>query len=198
MKEIHPIFHKQLGRRSKERLLHQRGAVIWLTGLSGSGKSTIALGLERELFRRKFLTMHLDGDNIRSGLSDDLGFSIKERTENMRRVAEVAKLFVQCGVVTICSFVSPTCKMRNRARKIIGDKLFHEIYINASFEECERRDVKGLYAKAREGRLKLFTGINSPFEAPVAPQLEINTEELSIKDSIRLLVDYVLPFIERK
>lgn len=198
MKDIHPIFHKQVGKLSKEKLLKQKGTVIWFTGLSGSGKSTIALGLERALYNLGFITMHLDGDNIRSGLSDDLGFSIKERAENMRRVAEVAKLFVQCGIVTICSFVSPTRKMRKNARKVIGPGLFHEVYINAPFAECERRDVKGLYAKAREGRLKHFTGVNSPFEPPLNPQLEIETDRISVRESIAKVLEYILPFIERR
>jgi adenylylsulfate kinase len=192
MKNIHPIFEKILKREHKERLLGQKGMVIWLTGLSGAGKSTIAAGLERSLYKAGYLTFMLDGDNIRKGLSEDLSFRVEDRAENTRRVAEVAKLFLHCGIITICSFVSPTRKMRHSVRDIIGSKYFHEIFVDTPLEVCEKRDVKGLYAKARKGEIKDFTGIDSPFERPLRPRLTIKTAEMGIREGIALLRDYVL------
>ena len=151
---IYPIFEKMLQREDRERLLKQRGTMIWLTGLSGSGKSTLAIALERELYKRGILCRILDGDNIRSGINNNLGFSEADRTENIRRIAEVAKLFVDCGIVTIAAFISPTNAIRRMAADIIGHDDFLEVYVSTPIEECERRDVKGLYARARRGEIK--------------------------------------------
>lgn len=195
---IHPIFDHLLQRADKEKLLNQRAAVLWMTGLSGSGKSTVAKGLEKKLHQAGFLTQVLDGDNVRSGLNNNLGFSAEDRTENIRRIAEVAKLFVQNGIVTICSFVSPTIAIREQARNIIGTNDFLEIYINAPLEVCEARDVKGLYKKARAGEIKQFTGIDAPFEAPPAPALDLKTHEMSIEESVQAVYDFLLPIITKR
>ncbi|MBQ9286303.1 MAG: adenylyl-sulfate kinase, partial [Bacteroidaceae bacterium] len=162
---IYPIFDKMMTRADKEQLLRQRGMMIWFTGLSGSGKSTIALGVERELHQRRLLCRILDGDNIRTGINAGLGFSAADRRENIRRIAEVGKLFVDTGIITLAAFVSPTNEYRQMARDIIGTDDFYEVYVSTPLEECERRDVKGLYARARRGEVKDFTGISAPFEA---------------------------------
>ena len=156
---IYPVFDRMLSRQDKEELLHQRGVMLWFTGLSGSGKSTVAIALERELHRRGLLCRILDGDNIRSGINANLGFSEEDRRENIRRIAEVAKLFVDTGIITIAAFISPTEELRQLAAQIIGADDFKEVYISTPLEECERRDVKGLYARARKGEVKNFTGI---------------------------------------
>lgn len=195
---IFPIFDELLQKSDKEQLLNQNSFTIWMTGLSGSGKSTIAKGLERYLHDLGFLTQMLDGDNIRAGINNNLGFSEEERTENVRRIAEVSKLFLNCGVITLNCFVSPTIKMRELAKSIIGDENFIEIYVNASLNDCEKRDVKGLYAKARAGEIKNFTGIDAPFEAPIDPSIEINTSDLTIDASIQRVIDYILPKIKIK
>ncbi|RMH64704.1 MAG: adenylyl-sulfate kinase [Calditrichaeota bacterium] len=194
---IHPVFDRMLGRAAKEEKLRQHAAVFWLTGLSGSGKSTLAIALENALFELGYLTQILDGDNIRSGINNNLGFSEDDRRENIRRIAEVARLFVQCGVITINSFVSPTRAMRQQAREIIGDD-FYEIYVNAPLEVCEERDVKGLYKKARRGEIPNFTGIHQPYEAPTHPDLEINTAQQDLQTSLHLLLEFVLPIIRKK
>lgn len=195
---IFPIFDELLQKSDKEQLLNQNSFTVWMSGLSGSGKSTIAKGLERYLHELGFLTQMLDGDNVRAGINNNLGFSEEERTENVRRIAEVSKLFINCGVITLNCFVSPTIKMRELAKSIIGDENFIEIYVNASLNDCEKRDVKGLYAKARAGEIKNFTGIDAPFEAPVDPSLEINTSDLTIDSSIQKVIDYILPKIKIK
>ncbi len=195
---IHPIFHRLLQRTDKEYLLKQTARVLWLTGLSGSGKSTIAEALEKKLHEQNFFTTLLDGDNIRSGINNNLGFSEVDRLENIRRIAEVSKLFLNCGVITINSFVSPTNDVRKLAKEIIGENDFLEIYVNCPLEICEQRDVKGLYAKARRGEIKDFTGITAPFEAPVAPSLEIKSNELTIEESIEKIFSFILPFITKK
>ena len=159
---IYPIFDKMLSRSDKESLLKQRGIMIWFTGLSGSGKSTIAIALERELQKRGLLCRILDGDNIRSGINNNLGFSAEDRIENIRRIAEIGKLFVDTGIITIAAFISPNNAIREMAANIIGKEDFMEVYISTPIEECERRDVKGLYAKARRGEIKDFTGVSSP------------------------------------
>ena len=166
---IYPIFEQMLQRSDREQLLRQKSVMIWFTGLSGSGKSTLAIALERELYKRGFLTRILDGDNIRSGINNNLGFSEADRTENIRRIAEVSKLFVDCGIVTIAAFISPTRAIRQMAREIIGKDDFLEVYVSTPLEECEKRDVKGLYKKARKGEIRDFTGISAPFEAPLHP-----------------------------
>ena len=193
---IFPIFDELLQKTDKEQLLKQKSFTVWMTGLSGSGKSTVAKGLERYLHEQRFLTQILDGDNIRMGINNNLGFSDEERSENIRRIAEVSKLFINCGVITLNCFVSPTKKMRQMAKEIIGPDNFIEVFVNASVTECEKRDVKGLYAKARAGEIKNFTGIDAPFEAPTNAAVEINTTELSIDESIQKVLDYILPIIE--
>ncbi len=185
---IYPIFDKMLSRKDKEQLLGQRGTMLWFTGLSGSGKSTIAIALERELHKRGLLCRILDGDNIRTGINANLGFSVEDRCENIRRVAEVAKLFVDTGIITIAAFVSPTEELRNIAERIIGQADFKEIYISTPIEECERRDVKGLYARARKGEVKNFTGISAPFEAPQHPALSLDTSRLSVEECVNSLL----------
>lgn len=186
--EIFPIFDKMLSRQDKEQLLHQRGIMIWMTGLSGSGKSTIAIGVERELHKRGVLCRILDGDNIRAGINSNLGFSAEDRKENIRRIAEIGKLFVDTGIVTIACFVSPTLELRQMAREIIGPEDFREVYIATPLEECERRDVKGLYARARKGEVKDFTGISAPFEAPTNPDLSLDTSQMTLKDEVEAVV----------
>ena len=188
MSNIYPIFDQMLSREDKEALLGQKGVMLWFTGLSGSGKSTVAVALERELHRRGRLCRILDGDNIRSGINANLGFSEADRKENIRRIAEVSKLFVDTGIITIAAFISPTEEMRQMAAEIIGRNDFKEIYISTPLEECERRDVKGLYAKARLGEIKNFTGISAPFEAPVNPDLSIDTSAVSLEESVRMLL----------
>lgn len=195
---IYPILDKIVQKETKEKLLKQKAKVFWMTGLSGSGKSTIAIGVEKELHKRGYLTQILDGDNVRSGISNNLGFSGDDRTENIRRISEVSKLFLNCGIVTINSFVSPTIKIREQAKQIIGVENFIEIFINAPLEICENRDVKGLYKKARNGEIENFTGINAPFEAPLNPEIEIKTAELSVEQSIQKLLENILPLIEKK
>ena len=192
---IYPIFEKMLQRKDREALLKQKGIMIWFTGLSGSGKSTLAIALEGELYKQGILCRILDGDNIRSGINNNLGFSEADRTENIRRIAEVSKLFVDCGIVTIAAFISPTHAIRRMASEIIGEDDFLEVYDSTPIEECERRDVKGLYAKARRGEIKEFTGISSPFEAPEHPFISIDTSRQSLADSVKVLLEAVSPKI---
>ena len=192
---IYPIFEKMLQRKDREALLKQKGIMIWFTGLSGSGKSTLAIALERDLYKQGILCRILDGDNIRSGINNNLGFSEADRTENIRRIAEVSKLFVDCGIVTIAAFISPTHAIRRMASEIIGEDDFLEVYVSTPIEECERRDVKGLYAKARRGEIKEFTGISSPFEAPEHPFISIDTSRQSLADSVKILLEAVSPKI---
>ena len=195
---IFTIFDEIVQRKEKEEFLNQKSKVIWMTGLSGSGKTTVAKRVERYLHSQGILNQLLDGDNIRSGISNNLSFSQKDRIENIRRIAEVSKLFVNCGVVTLNCFISPTIEIREIAKEIIGAENFIEVYINASVETCENRDVKGLYKKAREGEIQDFTGISAPFEAPENPNIEINTSKLSIDQSVEKVLDYILPIIKNK
>lgn len=194
---IHPIFKQLLQRSDKENLLHQKAICIWMTGLSGSGKSTIAQGLEKKLHENGILTTILDGDNVRSGINKNLGFSEEDRTENIRRIAEINRLFLQTGIVTINSFVSPTKDIRDLAKTIIGEQDFYEVYINASFDECSKRDVKGLYKKAIAGEIKNFTGLDAPFEAPTNAALEIKTAEQTIEQSIETIYNYFIQKIKK-
>lgn len=194
-KNIYPIHDKMLGREDKENLLNQNAVALWLTGLSGSGKSTLAIALERKLQKRGFLCKILDGDNIRSGINKNLGFSIEDRTENIRRIAEVTRLFIDSGIITIAAFISPEESMRKMAAEIIGKESFKEIYISTPIEECERRDIKGLYAKARSGEIKNFTGIDSPFEPPVSPVLSIDTSIFTVSESVDKLLEMVLQIV---
>lgn len=195
---IYPIFDRMLSRQDKEELLKQHSVMIWFTGLSGSGKSTIAIALERELHKRGLLCRILDGDNIRSGINNNLGFTEADRIENIRRIAEVSKLFVDTGIITIAAFISPSNDIREMAANIIGKDDFLEVYVSTPIEECERRDVKGLYAKARRGVIKNFTGISAPFEAPAHPALTLDTSALSLEESVNKLLELILPRIQKK
>lgn len=195
---IYPIFDRMLSRQDKEELLKQHSVMIWFTGLSGSGKSTIAIALERELHKRGLLCRILDGDNIRSGINNNLGFTEADRIENIRRIAEVSKLFVDTGIITIAAFISPSNVIREMAANIIGKDDFLEVYVSTPIEECERRDVKGLYAKARRGEIKNFTGISAPFEAPAHPALTLDTSALSLEESVNKLLELILPRIQKK
>ncbi len=194
---IHPIFDRLLQREDRERRLGQHSKVAWLTGLSGSGKSTIAQHLERRLHNEGYFAQVLDGDNIRSGINSNLSFSPEDRVENIRRIAEVAKLYLQSGIITLNSFISPTREIRKMARQIIGAGDFLEIYINAPLEVCESRDVKGLYQKARAGDIKGFTGIDAPYEAPPEPALEIRTDQQTLEESVNQIFEFLEPYIKR-
>lgn len=191
MNNIYPIFDTILNQADKETLLKQKGRVIWMVGLSGSGKSTLARAAENSLHQQGKVTMLLDGDNLRTGVNNNLGFSQEDRQENIRRAAEVAKLFSQCGIVTICSLISPTESIRQMAKGIIGESYF-EVFVHCPLEVCEERDVKGLYAKARRGEIRDFTGISSPFEEPQKPDLKVSTHQQSIEESHQLLVNKIL------
>ena len=191
-KNIYPVFDRIYDRKVKEEILRQSAKVIWFTGLSGSGKTTLAANLEKELFFRRFFCQVLDGDNIRAGINNNLGFTEVDRLENIRRIAEVSKLLINTGMITICSFISPTEEIRAMARNIIGENDFIEIFLNPPLEVCEQRDTKGLYKKARAGVIKDFTGISSPFEAPKHPDLEIDTSVVSIKDSVDLIFSNII------
>lgn len=188
---IHPIYDRLLQREDRERFLGQRSKALWLTGLSGSGKSTIAQHLERRLYNAGFFAQVLDGDNIRSGINNNLGFSAEDRQENIRRIAEIAKLYTQSGIITLNSFISPTLAIRQLAKDLIGADDFIEIYVNTPLEICEQRDVKGLYKKARAGEIRQFTGIDAPYEAPEHPDLEIKTEHQTVEESVDAIFDYI-------
>lgn len=189
---IYPIYDKMMTRADKEKLLGQRGVMIWFTGLSGSGKSTVALGVERELHKRGVLCRILDGDNIRSGINKNLGFSADDRKENIRRIAEVGKLFVDTGIVTLAAFISPTNESRQMVAGIIGMEDFKEVYISTPLEVCEKRDVKGLYARARRGDIQNFTGISAPFEVPENPALSLDTSVLSLEECVNKVLELIL------
>ena len=189
---IYPIYDRMMTRQEREQLLGQKGMMVWMTGLSGSGKSTVALGVERELHKRGLLCRLLDGDNIRDGINRGLGFSPEDRRENIRRIAEVGKLMVDTGIITLACFVSPTEEIREMARNIIGEKDFFEVYLCTPLSECERRDVKGLYARARRGEVKDFTGISAPFEAPVHPALAIDTTTTPLQENVMKVVEMIL------
>ena len=193
---VYPIFDKMLSRSAKEQLLGQKGLMVWFTGLSGSGKSTLAVALERELHQRGLLCRILDGDNIRSGINNNLGFSAADREENIRRIAEVGKLFVDTGIITLAAFISPDEKMRQMAASIIGNGDFLEVYVNTPIEACEKRDVKVLYAKARKGEIKNFTGVSAPFEVPENPDISIDTSVTSLEESVQALLSIILPKIK--
>lgn len=170
--------------------------VLWMIGLSGSGKSTLARHLENTLHTMGYLTQLLDGDNLRTGINNNLGFSEEDRFENLRRTAEVSKLFLNAGIITICSFITPTAKSREITRSIIGSEDYYEVYVSCPLEICEKRDVKGLYAKARKGEIKNFTGIDAPFEPPENPALELKTDQDNIESCHDILVNFVLPIIK--
>lgn len=185
-----------VSRSEKENLLKQKAVVIWLTGLSGAGKTTLATGLEKALFKKGYLTTTLDGDQLRSGINANLGFTDQDRHENIRRVAEISRLFVECGVICINSFISPTAVMRQTARRIIGSENFIEIYLKASLEICEQRDPKGLYKSARKGEILNFTGIGSAYEVPVSPDLVIDTVRYSIDECLEICLEAIIPRIK--
>jgi adenylylsulfate kinase len=193
---IYPIYSQMLSRAEHEAKLRQHAKVIWLFGLSGSGKSTLTTALERRLFEDGFVTTHLDGDNLRDGLNRGLGFSDADREENIRRVAEVSKLFLQSGLVCLNSFITPKESLRELARGIIGGENLLEIYVECSFETCQKRDVKGLYRRAHEGLVPQFTGKESAFEPPARPHLTLNTEATSLEDSLQTLYSFVLPHLK--
>ena len=192
MSDIHPIYSKMISRAEREAKLKQRAKVVWLCGLSGSGKSTLTTALEHRLFAQGFVTTLLDGDNLRDGLNRGLGFTDADREENIRRVAEVSRLFVQSGIICLNSFITPKESFRTLAREIIGAENLLEIYVEASFETCMKRDVKGLYKKAAEGKVANFTGQASGFEPPVNPALILNTETASLDESLDTLSAFVL------
>ncbi len=189
---IYPVFGKIVSRREKEKLLNQKSKVIWFTGLSGSGKTTLATALEKNLYEKGFLTQILDGDNIRSGINNNLGFLPEDRMENIRRIAEISKLLINSGVICICAFVSPTEDIRNLVSEIVGDEDFLEIFMSTPLEVCESRDAKGLYQKARSGEIKNFTGISAPFEIPKNAVLAIDTSNKSVEICVNILLDKVL------
>ena len=183
--------HGKITKEDRAKLLNQKGAAIWLTGLSGSGKSTIAVELEHALIENKHQAYILDGDNIRHGLNKNLGFSPEDRTENIRRIGEVAKLFTEANIITIAAFVSPYREDRKNVRKLLGHGEFVEIYVKCSLEVCETRDTKGLYKKARAGEVKDFTGISAPYEEPLNPELTIDSSKLSVEESTREILNYL-------
>ena len=183
--------HGKITKEDRVKLLNQKGATIWLTGLSGSGKSTIAIELEHALIENKHQAYILDGDNIRHGLNKNLGFSPEDRTENIRRIGEVSKLFTEANIITIAAFVSPYREDRENVRKLLKHGEFVEIYVKCSLEVCETRDTKGLYKKARAGEVKDFTGISAPYEEPVKPELTIDSAKLSVEESAREILNYL-------
>lgn len=193
---IHPVHDRMLTRHEREEHHKQRSVALWFTGLSGSGKSTIAIELEHRLFHEGFGAQLLDGDNIRSGINSNLSFSVEDRAENIRRIAEVSKLFVRSGIITLNTFISPLRSMRQNARQIIGSDDFIEVFINTPLEVCEQRDVKGLYKKARAGEIPNFTGIDAPYEAPESPDIEILTENKSVQECVDQIYNMILPRIQ--
>ncbi len=188
---LHPEFHRFLNRHDKEALLHQKGLAVWMCGLSGSGKSTIANAAERVLHQQGRFTIILDGDNVRTGLNSNLGFSDQDRLENIRRIAEVAKILVQNGVIVFISAITPRGELRDLARGLMGEQDLFEVYIKASYEACEKRDVKGLYAKAARGEIQHFTGKDGSFEPPNNPDLTIDTETTTIEDAAIELLEAI-------
>ena len=193
--ELYFSDKKPVGRSDKEQRLKQKAKVLWMTGLSGSGKTTIGLAIEKELYKRGFLVMLLDGDLVRTGINKNLKFSVEDRKENIRRIAEVSKLFVNCGVMTINCFISPTDEIRAMAKNIIGKDDFLEVFVSAPLEICESRDLKGLYAKARKGEIQEFTGISSPFDIPPDPDLVLKTDQMSVEESVQCALEFILPKI---
>ena len=196
MKNLFSSKNELISRKEKENLLSQKGTCFWLTGLSGSGKTTIAKLTAKKLHSDGILTQVLDGDNIRLGINNNLTFSEADRTENIRRIAEITKLFIENGVVTICCFISPTKKMRSLAKKIIGSKDFNEIFVNTSLKDCKKRDTKGLYKKAALGEIKNFTGVSAPFEEPISAELILPTQNISTEDSSKILYNFALQIIK--
>ena len=193
---IHTVFDKIKGRQDKEIYLKQRAKVIWFTGLSGSGKTTLASMLEKKLFELNYFCQILDGDNVRSGINKNLMFTDADRMENIRRIAEVSKLFMNCGIILLCAFISPTNEMRQMAKEIIGDEDFLEIFVDTPLEVCEQRDPKGLYKKARAGEIKNFTGISAPFEVPEHPFLRVDNTNPDLEATVKNMLKKILPEIK--
>ena len=189
---IYTVFDLIINKEQKEKLLNQRAKVLWFTGLSGSGKTTLGASVEKELFNKGYLTQILDRDNIRSGINRNLKFTEEDRVENIRRIAEVTKLFLNCGVIAINCFISPTKEARDMAKSIISKENLIEVYVSTPIEICEQRDTKGLYAKARKGEIKNFTGISSPFEVPENPDIIVNTAELTLEESTQKILDFLI------
>lgn len=194
---VFPVFDI-IPRQEKEKFLNQKSRVIWFTGLSGAGKTTISRVLEKELFVRGYFCQILDGDNIRSGINNNLSFTDEDRKENIRRIAEVSKLYLNSGIITINSFITPTPEMREIPRGIIGKPDLIEVYINAPLQICEQRDVKGLYKKAREGKIVNFTGIDAPFIPPKKPDLVLNTDKFSVEENVTQALDFLVPLLTFK
>ena len=192
MKSSNIIYHQAtVTQQRRNKLNNHKSVVLWFTGLSGSGKSTLAHALEEKLFNMDYRTFVLDGDNVRHGLNSNLDFSVDDRTENIRRISEVSKLMLEAGLIVMTAFISPFKKDRNEARSLISHDNFIEIYCKASLETCEKRDVKGLYKKAREGKIKNYTGIDSPYEAPENPQLTIDTDKETLNESVSKILNYL-------
>ena len=193
MKEKHVTWHEgNVTKQDREKMKLHKGAVLWFTGLSGSGKSTISVELENALHASGVHTYRLDGDNVRHGLNADLSFSDADRIENMRRIGEVSRLFVDAGLMTLAAFISPFQQERDKIRGLFRHKEFIEIYVKASVETCENRDPKGLYAKARKGEIRQFTGIDAPYEAPVSPELTIDTEKETIEEAVQSIKSFLV------
>ncbi len=187
----------EITRQKREKLLGQKALTVWFTGLSGSGKSTLSNAVEKKMHKAGYLTFSLDGDNIRLGINKDLGFAEEDRQENIRRIAEIAKLMNDAGVITLTSFISPYLRDRENARKIIGDESFVEVYVSTPIEECEKRDVKGLYKKARSGQIPDFTGISSPYEAPLSPEIAIDTSNMSVDEAADIILEKIIGYIQQ-
>lgn len=198
MSENTVFHHYNITRADREKQLNQRSFVLWFTGLSGSGKSTIANAVEQKLFDAGYKTYTLDGDNIRQGINRGLTFTAEDRAENLRRIAEVSKLFVDSGQICMAAFVSPTIQDRKIVRDIVGDKDFIEVFVDTPLEVCEQRDVKGLYAKARKGEIKNFTGISAPYEAPINPEILVKTENKSVEESAQEVFNYIINHIKNQ
>jgi adenylylsulfate kinase len=195
-KNIFPVFERLTPRGEKEALLKQRAVAVWMYGLSGSGKTTVAIELERKLFQKGFICQLLDADNVRTTINKDLGFSLHDREENIRRIAELNKLFIQNGMIIIDCFISPTKAIRSMAREIIGTEDFVEVFFNTPLDICIQRDPKGLYKKAYLGNLDEFTGVNSPFEMPDNPEIEIRTDINTVQESVNTILEYILPKVK--
>ena len=194
--KLHIIEHQfKISRAERENINGHKAICVWFTGLSGSGKSTLASHLEEELFKKGYKTYVLDGDNVRNGLSKDLTFTEKDRDENLRRIGEVAKLMCDAGIIVIAAFVSPFIHERAMLRNIIGD-LYNEVFVDTPLEICEERDIKGLYKKARRGEIANFTGIGSPYEPPLTAEIRVETKNLSINQSVSLVLENILPKIQ--
>jgi len=194
LNHLYPIQTK-VSLEQRQQLLRQKAKLIWFTGLSGSGKSTLAVQLEAQLYAQGYKTYLLDGDNIRTGLNKDLSFTDEGRVENIRRIGEVSKLLLDAGIVVLSAFISPFKADRDQVREIVGSENYMEVFVDTPIEICEQRDVKGLYKKARAGEVKNFTGIDSPYERPVAPDITIPTHQLSVDESLTLLMKLVEPKI---